>query len=277
MERKIIYSFLLVAMIGISMWAIVFGVLGMNGPVIKGEDAMMTSNGAPANGNWGLSYQGDNQAPIGNETQGYLKEFNAYYIDDDGTEDKFIYLTFDAGYENGYTDKILDILKKEKVPATFFLVGDYIKANPDIVRRMDKEGHIIGNHTMSHPDMSIITDQNDFESELKELEIIYEETTGHKMKKFYRPPQGKYSEKNLEMAKSMGYTTVFWSLAYVDWYVDKQPSREEALNILNKRIHDGAIVLLHSTSKTNSEILEELIKEWKKEGYKFKPLYSIML
>ena len=277
MERKIIYSFLLVAMIGISMWAIVFGVLGMNGPVIKGEDAMMTSNGAPANGSWGLSYQGDNQVPIGNETQGYLKEFNAYYIDDDGTEDKFIYLTFDAGYENGYTDKILDVLKKEKVPATFFLVGDYIKANPDIVRRMDKEGHIIGNHTMSHPDMSIITDQNDFESELKELEIIYEETTGHKMKKFYRPPQGKYSEKNLEMAKSMGYTTVFWSLAYVDWYVDKQPSREEALNILNKRIHDGAIVLLHSTSKTNSEILEELIKEWKKEGYKFKPLYSIML
>ena len=277
MERKIIYSFLLVAMIGISMWAIVFGVLGMNGPVIKGEDAMMTSNGAPVSGNWGLSYQGDNQVPIGNETQGYLKEFNAYYIDDDGTEDKFIYLTFDAGYENGYTDKILDVLKKEKVPATFFLVGDYIKANPDIVRRMDKEGHIIGNHTMSHPDMSIITDQNDFESELKELEIIYEETTGHKMKKFYRPPQGKYSEKNLEMAKSMGYTTVFWSLAYVDWYVDKQPSREEALNILNKRIHDGAIVLLHSTSKTNSEILEELIKEWKKEGYKFKPLYSIML
>ncbi len=277
MERKIIYSFLLVAMVGISMWAIVFGVLGMNGSVIKGEDTMMTSNGSPANGNWGLSYQADNQVPIGNETQAYLNEYNAYYVDDDGAKDKFIYLTFDAGYENGYTDKILDVLKKEKVPATFFLVGDYIKANPDIVRRMDKEGHIIGNHTMSHPDMSIITDQNDFESELKELEIIYEETTGHKMKKFYRPPQGKYSEKNLEMAKSMGYTTVFWSLAYVDWYVDKQPSREEALNILNKRIHDGAIVLLHSTSKTNSEILEELIKEWKKEGYKFKPLYSIML
>lgn len=277
MERKIIYSFLLVAMIGISMWAILFGILGVNGPGMLGDDTVVTSNGSPANGNWGLSYQADNQVPIGNETQGYLKEFNAYYIDDDGTEDKFIYLTFDAGYENGYTDKILDVLKKEKVPATFFLVGDYIKANPDIVRRMDKEGHIIGNHTMSHPDMSIITDQNDFESELKELEIIYEETTGHKMKKFYRPPQGKYSEKNLEMAKSMGYTTVFWSLAYVDWYVDKQPSREDALNILNKRIHDGAIVLLHSTSKTNSEILEELIKEWKKEGYKFKPLYSIML
>ena len=268
MNKKVIYSFVAIAMIGISLWALVIGYVG------TGEKTLITSNGISADGNWGLSFQEDGQSPIGNMTPEELKKYNAYYVDTKAKKD--IYLTFDAGYENGYTDMILDVLKKEKVPATFFLVGDYIESNPDLVKRMEKEGHTVANHTMTHPDMAIISDKEDFEKELKDLEHLYEKTTGIKMKKLYRPPQGKYSESNLKMAKELGYTTVFWSLAHVDWYVDKQPTREETLNTLNSRVHNGAIVLLHSTSKTNSEILEELIKDWKTKGYKFKPLENII-
>ncbi len=221
---------------------------------------------AAADGNWGLSFQEKGKSPIGNATSEYLKQFNAYYIDDTGSN---IYLTFDVGYENGYTAKILDILKEEEVPAAFFVVGNFAEENPELVKRMTDEGHIVGNHTMHHPDMSAIADEASFAKEMNELEAVYEKATGEKMQKFYRPPQGKYSEENLRMANDMGYTTVFWSLAYVDWLQDDQPSREEALNLLNERIHPGAIVLLHSTSKTNSQILSELIQGWKAKGYKF--------
>jgi len=214
---------------------------------------------------WGLSFQTEGEPPVGNATVDYLKDFDAYYV----APDKRIYLTFDAGYENGYTEKILDVLKEEEVPAAFFLVGNYIEENPDLVKRMEAEGHIVGNHTMTHPDMSAIEGREAFEREVGGLADCYKAVTGKEMKKFYRPPQGKYSEANLKMAKEMGYKTIFWSLAYVDWYEDKQPAREDALNTLNSRIHPGAIVLLHSTSKTNCEILQELIQGWKKAGYEF--------
>ena len=227
---------------------------------------------AAADGNWGLSFQQDGMPPVGNATAEYLQQFNAWYI---GPEEKSIWLTFDAGYENGYTSGILDVLKEEKVPAAFFLVGNYITENPDLVKRMVKEGHTVGNHTMHHPDMSAIAERASFEKELSALEETYHQVTGAKMKKYYRPPQGKYSQTNLQMASDLGYTTVFWSLAYVDWLEDSQPSREEAMNILNKRIHPGAIVLLHSTSKTNSQILQELIQGWKKEGYVFRSLEEL--
>ncbi len=151
-------------------------------------------------------------------------------------------------------------------------MGNYIEDNPQIVCRMEQEGHIVGNHTMTHPDMAAIKDEGSFRKELAGLEEAYKEATGKEMKKYYRPPQGKYSEENLKQACDMGYTTVFWSLAYVDWYVDDQPVREEALNILNRRIHPGAIVLLHSTSKTNARILQELIQGWKDQGYRFASL-----
>ena len=134
---------------------------------------------------------------------------------------------------------------------------------------MVEEGHIVGNHTFHHPDMSKISDLASFQEEIHSLEALYQETTGQEMKKYYRPPQGKYSENNLKMANELGYKTVFWSLAYVDWYVDKQPSKEEAFSKLLPRIHPGAVVLLHSTSKTNSEILDELLTKWEEEGYTF--------
>ena len=227
---------------------------------------------AAADGNWGLSFQQEGSAPIGNATSEYLAKFQAYYIGAGDPKAKKIYLTFDAGYENGVTEKLLDVLKEEKVPAAFFVVGNFIEENPQIIQRMEAEGHVVGNHTMHHPDMSAIADEADFQKELAELEAAYQKVTGKAMKKFYRPPQGKYSESNLSMAKELGYTTVFWSLAYVDWYENDQPTKATADEKLTKRLHNGAIVLLHSTSKTNSDILDELLTEWEQLGYSFKTL-----
>lgn len=236
--------------------------------VIK-EESLNTS----ADGNWGLSFQKEGAAPIGNATPEYLAEYDGYYAEE--TNKKVMYLTFDAGYENGHTEKILDVLKKHKITAAFFLVGNYIETNPEIVKRMVKEGHLVGNHTYSHPDMSEIATEEAFRQELSKLEDAYHDATGKKMKKYYRPPQGKYSEENLKMAKEMGYKTIFWSLAYVDWYESDQPTREEAFQKLIPRLHPGAIVLLHSTSKTNGEILDELLTKWEEMGYTFKSLEEL--
>lgn len=225
---------------------------------------------ASADGNWGLSFQQEGERPIGNATAEYLKQFNAHYAAD--TKEKVLYLTFDAGYENGNTPAILDALKKHHVPATFFLVGNYLETSPDLVKRMLAEGHTVGNHTYHHPDMSKISTPETFSQELQSLEALYQEVTGQPMKHYYRPPQGKYSEANLKMAKDLGYHTFFWSLAYVDWYEDKQPSHEEAFKKLLGRVHPGAIVLLHSTSKTNGEILDELLTKWEEMGYSFHSL-----
>ena len=231
--------------------------------------------------NWGLSFQQAGQPPVGNATPEYLAKYNAYYIagsngkEDDSKSAKPVYLTFDAGYENGYTEIILDILKEKKVPAAFFLVGNYIEENPELVKRMEAEGHIVGNHTMHHPDMSAIADEEAFKSEIKELEDTYREAVGKEIPKFYRPPQGKYSEANLQQASRLGYTTLFWSLAYVDWLENDQPDETESINLLNKRIHPGAIVLLHSTSKTNSRILGQLIDGWKAQGYEFRSVSEL--
>ena len=227
-----------------------------------------------SDGNWGLSFQKAGAPPVANAAASALAKYNAYYIEE--TEEKVMYLTFDAGYENGCTAKILDTLKKHDVPAAFFLVGNYIESEPELVKRMVSEGHVVGNHTYSHPDMSAISSEESFRQELEYLEKLYKETTGLDMLKIYRPPQGRYSEYNLQMAKDMGYTTIFWSLAYVDWYDDQQPSREEAFKKLIPRIHPGAIVLLHSTSTTNAEILDELICKWKELGYEFKSIEEFL-
>lgn len=222
---------------------------------------------ASADTNWGLSFQQEGKTPVGNASSEFLEQYNACYAG--SPEKKVIYLTFDAGYENGYTPAILDALKKHSVKATFFVVGNYIETSPDLVKRMVKEGHLVGNHTYHHPDMSSISEKAAFQKELTQLEDLYYQTTGEKMQKYYRPPQGKYSESNLRQAQELGYRTVFWSLAYVDWYQDQQPSHEEAFSKLTGRIHPGAVVLLHSTSKTNAEILDELLTRWENAGYTF--------
>lgn len=231
----------------------------------------LNSNAAVAasaeTGNWGLSFQEEGKTPVGNATSEFLAQYGAYYAGD--PSEKVIYLTFDAGYENGYTPTILDALKKHNVKATFFVVGNYIETSPDLVKRMVEEGHIVGNHTYSHPDMSKISDMQSFQKEIASLEECYKKVTGQEMQKFYRPPQGKYSEQNLKNAQELGYHTIFWSLAYVDWYTDKQPTHEEAFHKLISRIHPGAIVLLHSTSRTNAEIMDELLTKWEDMGYTF--------
>lgn len=228
---------------------------------------------AASNDNWGLSFQEEGKTPVGNATPEFLKQYNAYFCGN--SEDKKIYLTFDCGYENGYTPAILDALEKHNVKAAFFVVGNYLETSPDLVKRMVEEGHIVGNHTYHHPDMSQISDPASFQEEITSLEKKYQEITGLEMQKFYRPPQGKYSESNLKMAQELGYQTVFWSLAYVDWYVDQQPTQEEAYAKLLPRIHPGAVVLLHSTSKTSAEILDDLLTKWEQEGYTFGTLNEL--
>ncbi len=218
-------------------------------------------------GAWGLSFSAEGQPPTGPAAVRQLAEYNAAYLGD--TTQPVIYLTFDSGYENGCTEQILDVLKQHNAPAAFFLVGHYIQTNADLVRRMVAEGHIVGNHTMHHPDMSKLTDKDAFTKELQELETLFRETTGKDLPKYYRPPQGTYSQENLQMAKELGYKTVFWSLAYADWDNNKQPTKEQAFSKLLPRIHNGAVVLLHSTSATNAQILDELLTKWEGMGYRF--------
>ena len=241
-----------------------------------GEEAVPAASPAavPASaGNWGLSFPTEGEAPVGNASQADLANYDAYYLGDTGQ--KVIYLTFDCGYENGYTEKILDALKKHHAPAAFFVVGHMIESAPDIVRRMAAEGHVVGNHTFHHPDMSAISQQDAFQKELDSLADLYQQTTGKPLSRFYRPPQGKYSEENLKQAQALGYKTVFWSLAYVDWNTDSQPTAEQAYAKLLPRIHDGAVVLLHSTSRTNAEILDELLTKWEEMGYAFRSLEDL--
>ena len=240
----------------------------------KADPASAAAVPASAEGNWGLSFQEEGKTPVGNATFEELAKYDAFYAEQ--TEEKHIYLTFDVGYENGNTASILDTLKKHNVSATFFVVGTYIESDPELVKRMAEEEHIVGNHTWHHPDMSQIAAMDAFKKELEDVENAYLEVTGEEMTKFYRPPQGKYSEANLKMAQELEYKTFFWSLAYVDWYDDNQPSREEAFEKLLGRIHPGAIVLLHSTSDTNALILDELIQKWEEMGYTIRSLTELL-
>ena len=228
----------------------------------------------PSEESWGLSFQEEGQPPAANASFEELRRYNAWYAQD--TREKVIYLTFDAGLREWLHTRHSGRAEKNiRPPPPFFVVGNYISSCPDLVQRMVEEGHIVGNHTYSHPDMSQIATKEAFEKELSGVEQLYEDLIGEPMKKYYRPPQGKYSTANLEMARDMGYTTFFWSLAYVDWYQDDQPTKEEAFEKLLGRIHPGAIVLLHSTSSTNAEILDELLTRWEEMGYSFRSLEQL--
>lgn len=192
--------------------------------------AAITSGRVLEQENWGLGFGKDGTQPSGNASAAELKKYDAYYVGDG--KEKVIYLTFDCGYENGNTEPILDALKKHNAKATFFVVGHFLESAPEIAKRMVEDGHTVGNHTYHHPDMSSISSLEAFQKEMDDVAALFEQVTGSKLAMYYRPPQGKYSTKNLEMAKQLGYHTFFWSLAYVDWYQDKQPSKEEAFNKL---------------------------------------------
>ena len=223
-------------------------------------------------GSWGLSFQTEGQAPAAPVNKDALANLGAVYVGD--SDEKVLYLTFDAGYENGCTARILDILSKHHVKAAFFLVGHYMQTNPDLVRRMEAEGHIVANHSMHHPDMTTLSEA-EFAGELTQLEDLYRDITGEDLAKFYRPPQGLYSETNLKTAQAMGYQTVFWSLAYADWDNANQPTAQYALDKLLNRTHNGAIVLLHSTSATNAAVLDELLTRWEEMGFRFGSLEEL--
>jgi len=202
----------------------------------------------------------------------FVEELGGYYIDhnhtDSDAEDKVVYLTFDAGYENGNVAKILDVLKAEQVPGAFFILGGLIKRSPELVLRMKDEGHLVCNHTDRHRDMSGYGDA-EFLDELASLESLYKELTGERLAPYYRPPEGRFSRENLACAQKNGYKTVFWSFAYPDWDNNKQMSRERAKGIVLENIHNGEVMLLHPTSATNAAILGDVIKELKAEGYRF--------
>lgn len=238
-------------------------------PFLNSDMSAEPASGASVS-DWGLSFQSPGKTPIIDVPGSLLAKYDAYFVGNE--EEKVLYLTFDAGYENGNTPKILDALKKHNAPAAFFLVGNYLNREPELVKRMVAEGHTVGNHTTTHPDMSKIQSEEKFSVELSALNEKYKAITGEEMKKYYRPPQGKFSEDNLRMAQKLGYKTIFWSLAYVDWYEDNQPPIESAMKTLKTRVHPGAIVLLHSTSATNAEILDAILTEWENMGYTFKSL-----
>ena len=223
-------------------------------------------------GSWGLHFDAEGQAPSGPLDRAALEKLGAVYAGD-GAE-PVLYLTFDAGYENGCTARILDTLAKHDVKAAFFLVGHYMETNQDLVRRMAEEGHTVANHTMHHPDMTKLSAE-EAAAELTDLENLYREITGAELAKFYRPPQGIYDEASLKTARELGYKTVFWSLAYADWDNNAQPTARQALDKLLPRTHNGAVVLLHSTSQTNAQVLDELLTTWEEMGYRFGTLEEL--
>ncbi len=227
-----------------------------------------TSNTAEQH--WYLKYNTDGIQPDTPDDGSYSEKYGTIALDKSG--EKAIYLTFDAGYENGNIKKILDVLKAHDVCGAFFVLPNLIRTNPELLQRMNNEGHLICNHTRSHKNMAKIHDIELFKKELSDNEQILEDTLGLQMAKFYRPPEGTFSEENLEFARKLGYKTVFWSLAYADWDNDNQITPDKALALLKSRMHPGCILLLHPTSKTNAEILDPLISSLKNEGYVFKSL-----
>nr|WP_307210591.1 delta-lactam-biosynthetic de-N-acetylase [Paenibacillus harenae] len=191
------------------------------------------------------------------------------------TTKKELYLTFDNGYENGFTPKILDVLRDKKTPAAFFVTGHYIKDQPELLKRMVTEGHIIGNHSWSHPDMTTLSDEQ-IKTELNKVSGQVREVTGQKEMIYLRPPRGIFSERVLAVSKQVGYTNVFWSVAYKDWDVNAQRGRDYAYSSVIKQLHPGAIILLHSVSKDNTEALGSIIDEARRQGYEFKSLDELM-
>lgn len=219
---------------------------------------------------WGLSFGEAGTQPAGNASPEELAQYDAYFMGNG--EENVIYLTFDCGYENGNTQPILDALKKHQAPATFFVVGHYLETEPELVKRMVEEGHAVGSHTYHHPDINTLPDQAAFQKEMDDVAELFRSITGEELSPYYRPPEGKCGITNLKMAKELGYHTILWSLAHVDWDTRHQPDPRKALDKLTARIHPGAVVLLHNTSQTNGEILDELLTEWEEMGYTFMPL-----
>lgn len=221
---------------------------------------------------WYCKRNSSHQQPIADADLRWIENYGGYYLDHahgDTSEEKVLYLTFDAGYENGNVEKILNVLQEENVSGAFFILGHLIQSHPDLIRRMKNEGHIVGNHTNTHRNMTELNDLEEFQKELESLERIYSETVGAPIDPYYRPPEGTFDERSLRYADQLGYKTVFWSFAYEDWDNQNQPSPDTAKAKILKNLHNGAVILLHPTSETNALILRDIIQECKAQGYRF--------
>jgi peptidoglycan-N-acetylmuramic acid deacetylase len=223
---------------------------------------------------WGYKKNSNHEIPDVGKYREILRENGAYYVDESG--EKTVYLTFDNGYEQGFTDEILDVLKSEKVPATFFVTGHYVNSATDLIERMVNEGHIIGNHSYHHPDFTTVNKEV-MKRELETLEQAVSKVSKQKDIKYVRPPKGMFNQQTLEWANELGYIHVFWSLAIIDWNTNAQKGWQYAYNQVMNQIHPGAIILLHAVSEDNAEALERIIQDLKKEGYTFKSLDDFVL
>lgn len=244
-------------------------------PLEETENAVQSAALNQQTFGWYFVRNSEHKTPGINNNLGFsLADYNAFYVGD--TSKSVIYLTFDEGYENGYTPQILDILKENQVTAAFFVTGPYIKSNPELIKRMVAEGHLVGNHSKNHPSMPTKTgDADEFNKEINDVAADFKELTGQDMPLFFRPPRGEFSQESLKMTKDLGYTTIFWSFAYQDWLTDQQPDPQKAYDSIMQGTHNGEIMLLHAVSSTNTRILDQIIKDIKSEGYSFAPLSEV--
>ena len=257
---KRLFLFLMCTVMSVSLCACDTGDM-----VAKGKESDSSKIG------WGLKKVENSQPEVPDSWKEMLKKYDGYYLGN--TNEKVMYLTFDEGYENGYTAKILDVLKRTNTPAAFFVTGPYIDKETELVKRMVAEGHVVGNHTVNHPGMADISDE-EIEKELSQLNEKFKKITNKDMQ-FMRPPRGEFSERVLRTIKKNGYKTIFWSVAYADWDVNKQRGVECAVDSVTKQFHNGAIILLHAVSEDNANGLEKIINIAKEQGYTFKSLEDL--
>lgn len=239
--------------------------------IVNNEETVTTSTGAISNKTigWGIKRNDNHEQPdVGEQNKKILEENNGICLG--SNEKKKIYLTFDEGYEAGYTPKILETLKNNNVKATFFITAHYVNTQEELVKQMISEGHIIGNHTVNHKSMPTLTNEQ-IKTEVMDLHQVMLEKFNYEMK-YIRPPKGEYSERTIIETNKLGYKTVMWSFAYEDWNENKQPDEEKSKEKILKNLHNGEIMLLHGNSKTNTNILDTIIKEAKNMGYEFKSL-----
>ena len=264
MKKKVLFTSLILA-VGI----FTFYVILLNKNI--DNNAVVVSNTVLSNKKieWGIQKKNNhNQPNLGEKNKALIEKYNGIAMGN--SEEKNIYLTFDLGYEAGYTSKILDALKDENVQGAFFITAHYINTQPELVKRMIDEGHIVGNHTVNHKSMPSISDE-ELKTEVMKLHTQIYQKYNYEMK-YLRPPKGEYSERTLSLCENLGYKTVMWSFAYVDWDEKKQPSEDEAMDKIVSNLHNGEIMLLHATSKTNANIMSQMIKKVREEGYEFKSL-----
>ena len=265
--KKIDYASKLITIICLTLS--IFTITVIVTPEDTKETVAQESNLSNEKIGWGIKRNNNNKQPdLGAKNKQLIEKYNGIAMGNEN--DKNIYLTFDLGYEAGYTSKILDTLKEKNVQGVFFITAHYLNTAADLVERMINEGHIVGNHTVNHKSMPDISDE-EIKSELMTLNQTLYEKFGYEMK-YMRPPKGEFSERTLSITDSLGFRTVMWSFAYVDWNEDSQPQKQEALDKIVSNLHNGEIMLLHATSKTNSEIMGDVIDNVRSNGYEFKSL-----